>query len=278
HHMQQETRLCAAEMSRQGHFNLHYNWGLRKLDLDWDALKEGRLVIRGLQARLSNGTLVDIPDDASMDIPDLAVALEEQDPLIVSVAVRLPRATESEADATGAAGGETTDAEVSKQASEGRYSTEPTEVYDENTGADGQQITIRRLRVKLLLGTEQDQSGYEKLPILQVQKNEGPEGPLRGDDTYIPPWLACDAWDALVKDILQAIYFRIGADLETLSKQVGKWRITFETTNPDDAVMLSQLTALNEAYALLNVLAFAEGIHPLQAYWELCRLVGQLSV
>ena len=42
--------------------------------------------------------------------------------------------------------------------------------------------------------------------------------------------------------------------------------------------MLGQLTALNEAYALLNAMAFAEGIHPLQAYWEMCRIVGQLAI
>ena len=35
---------------------------------------------------------------------------------------------------------------------------------------------------------------------------------------------------------------------------------------------------LNEAYALLNILAFAAGVHPLTAYYELCRLVGQLAI
>jgi type VI secretion system protein ImpJ len=35
---------------------------------------------------------------------------------------------------------------------------------------------------------------------------------------------------------------------------------------------------MNEAYALLHVLGFAKGVHPLPAYAELCRLVGQLSI
>ena len=35
---------------------------------------------------------------------------------------------------------------------------------------------------------------------------------------------------------------------------------------------------LNEAYAVLTNIAFLEGIHPLVAYQELCRLVGQLAV
>ena len=282
HHMQQEERLRHAELSRQGKFNLHHNWGLRKLDLDLEALKQGRLVIRRLQARLSHGTLVDIPDDAALDTPDLVAGLDVQDPLTVYVAVPMLRSSEidpaDEAAAADTSGADGSGVKQNVAGSDGRFSTELTEVYDENTGADRQQITIRRLRVKLLLGTDPGHEGYEKLPILQVQKNSGPEGPLRLDDTYIPPLLACDAWEPLFKDILQAVFYRIGADVDMLAKQVGKWRITFETTNPGDAVMLGQLTALNEAYALLNVLAFAEGVHPLQAYWELCRLIGQLSV
>ncbi|MCI0680641.1 MAG: type VI secretion system baseplate subunit TssK [Gemmataceae bacterium] len=280
HHMQQEERLRRAELARQSKFNLHHNWGLRRLDLDVEALKKGRLVIRRLQARLSHGTLVDLPDDASLDVPDLVKELDAQDPLTVYVAVPLLRPTEVDADEAAAASGVSAEpaAQDNRPGSEVRFSTELTEVYDENTGGDRQQITMRRLRVKLLLGSDPAQTGYEKLPILQVQKNSGPEGPLRLDDTYIPPLLACDAWEPLAKGILQAVYHRIGAHVDRLAKQVGKWRITFETTNPGDAIMLAQLTALNEAYALLNVIAFAEGIHPLQAYCELCRLVGELSI
>jgi type VI secretion system protein ImpJ len=35
---------------------------------------------------------------------------------------------------------------------------------------------------------------------------------------------------------------------------------------------------LNEAHARLGVLAFAEGVHPLVAYAELCSIVGQLAI
>jgi type VI secretion system protein ImpJ len=38
------------------------------------------------------------------------------------------------------------------------------------------------------------------------------------------------------------------------------------------------LIQLNAAYSTLAVLAFAQGVHPLTAYYELCRLVGQLSL
>ena len=44
-----------------------------------------------------------------------------------------------------------------------------------------------------------------------------------------------------------------------------------------DAVLLGRLAVLNEATAVLHTIATAEGIHPFQAYLELCRLVGALA-
>ena len=47
---------------------------------------------------------------------------------------------------------------------------------------------------------------------------------------------------------------------------------------PGDLDRLFMLSELNKAYATLGVLAFARGVHPLVAYAELCRVVGQLSI
>ena len=54
--------------------------------------------------------------------------------------------------------------------------------------------------------------------------------------------------------------------------------ISFDTRNAGDAFLLALLQDLNEAYAYLKVLAFAEGVHPLPAYLELCRTAGKLAI
>ncbi len=54
--------------------------------------------------------------------------------------------------------------------------------------------------------------------------------------------------------------------------------INFESQATGDRLIIEQVRALNEAYALLGVLAFAQGVHPLPVYVELCRLVGQLAI
>ena len=45
-----------------------------------------------------------------------------------------------------------------------------------------------------------------------------------------------------------------------------------------DPLVLHQLRELNEGYTVLNIIAYAQGIHPLSAYTELARIVGQLAI
>ena len=66
--------------------------------------------------------------------------------------------------------------------------------------------------------------------------------------------------------------------MDLLAKQVEARPITFESQGQGEARILAQLRVLNEAYAWLSVLPFAQGVHPFPAYLELCRLVGQLAL
>ena len=114
--------------------------------------------------------------------------------------------------------------------------------------------------------------------MARVEKSERAESTPQLDETYIPPLLACDAWHVLSVGILQEIYDRIGRKIEKLAGQAVSRGLSLESTVPKTMLILSQLRELNEAYATLTNLAFVEGIHPLLAYQELCRIVGQLSI
>ena len=54
--------------------------------------------------------------------------------------------------------------------------------------------------------------------------------------------------------------------------------ISFDAQAQGDRRNFELLRVLNEAYAYLGVQAFAQGVHPLVAYADLCRIVGQLSI
>jgi type VI secretion system protein ImpJ len=54
--------------------------------------------------------------------------------------------------------------------------------------------------------------------------------------------------------------------------------ITFDRQAPGDALVLKQLQQLNEAICVLAMLSSAPGVHPLTAFLELSRIVGQLAI
>jgi type VI secretion system protein ImpJ len=131
--------------------------------------------------------------------------------------------------------------------------------------------------LKLLL-SGQDQTGYEVLPIARIEKSPRAEATPQLDETYIPPVLALDAWKPLGFGIVQAVFDRIGKKIELLSSQIVTRGIGLDMSSGADALLVAQLRELNEMYSLLSCLAFAQGVHPLPAYMELCRAVGKLAI
>lgn len=263
HHFQTAQRHQDHVLARNDKWSLHYNWGLRAIDLDQEALANYRLVIRALQARLRDGATLAIPDDGLLPALDLKPAFEEAGAVTIYLAV--PQLHLGRANASTHAGGE------------GRYLLDTQELEDENTGVNPQPLQVRSLNLKLLL-SGQDQTGYEVLPIARLEKSQRAEATPQLDETYIPPLLACDAWKTLHAGILQSIYDRLGKKIELLAGQVVSRGISLESTAPGDNLLLAQLRELNEAYCVLGVLGFAQGVHPLEGYLELCRLVGRLSL
>jgi len=242
----------------------HYNWGLRSIKLDADALGNFRFSVSSLQARLRDGTLVEVPEDGQLQELDLKAALEANRRVTVHLAVpvlKSGRANVSEA-------GPSADA---------RYQLVTQDVEDENTGTDPQPITFRRPNLRLLLST-QDLTGYTTLPIARVERAERAEATPQLDPTFFPSMLSCDAWYDLQVGVLQAIYDRVGRKIEKLASQAVSRGLTLDSRAQDTVHVFGQLRELNEAYATLTNLAFIEGVHPLPVYLELCRLVGQLAL
>lgn len=275
-HMQLAERFLFQQLHFTHRWDVHYNWGLRSLDFDQAAIATFRFVLKSLQGRLRDGTLVALPENGRVAALDFKDAFGRDN--LATIYLGLPHLRQGGANVTEAdpnAPPKPPGSEAESMAT--RFIAENFELDDENTDDEPQPVSIRLLNIKLL-HSGQDLTGYDTIPLARIEKPAGDNGLPRLDVTYIPPVLACDAWKILQADILQAIFNYLGSKIETLSKQVVSRGIAFGTHNPDDALLLGQLHNLNGAYALLNILAFADGIHPLLAYAELCRLVGQLAI
>src|SRR5947209_9291463 len=104
HHFQaaQRHQQDVAQLSEK--WDLHYNWGLRSIELDQEALANYRLVVRSLRARLRDGTLVSVPEDGVLTAIDLKPAFERESGVTAYVAVPVLRVGRANVDADGSAG------------------------------------------------------------------------------------------------------------------------------------------------------------------------------
>jgi len=277
-----------------------YHYGIKSLRFSEEALANHQFQVDHLQARMPDGTLVNLeigqqPDRLNLK-PGFSAAAgqaaadsqEENQPLSAD----LKEGFENSATIRVYLGvaklqmGRSNVEQVSLQAdgSRGepadrvsRFRTAQLAVQDESQGGNDQEIEFRTLNAKLLLST-QDLSGYELCPIAQIKRSGEGDSQPRIDTSYIPPVVSIDAWPGLGRDIVRAIYDMVAQKLEVISQQVLSRGIGLESNEPGDADRILMLNQLNSAFTTLGVLAFAQGVHPYDAYLELCRIVGQLSI
>jgi type VI secretion system protein ImpJ len=263
HHYQAAQRHSMQVSQQQQKWDVHYNWGLRALEIDFDALANYRFVVEKLQARFRDGTTVSIPEDGTLEPLALRKAFSAGNSFVVSLAI--PVLALGQANAT------------VKPDRPARYVVETVALDDENTGTNTKQIQVRRLNLRLVTSHEAP-PGHELLPLARLEKSNRAEAAPQLDAQFIPPLLACDAWAGLQVDTLQAAYNRVGKKIDLLAKHALGRGLTFETGAQGASALMHQLRELNEIHAVLHVLAFCPGVHPLHAYLELCRAAGQLAV
>ncbi len=266
HHFQTEQRYWLSAGARNSKWDDHHNWGLRSFNLDADALANNHFAVHALGARLRDGTIVSIPEDGVLAELELKEALEQDQRLTVYLALPTMDLAKSNASV---AGGEAAQSQ--------RYLVDSQELEDENSGVNPQPIQVRRLNLKLLLST-QDHTGFDVLPIARIERSARTDAAPQLDASYIPPLLVTDAWQSLNIGILRSLYNRLGKKIEVISNQVVSQGLSFESNAQGDSILLHQLVALNRAFSRLRVIAFAQGVHPIEGYLEMCELVGALSI
>jgi type VI secretion system protein ImpJ len=277
-HFQAADRFWTELIQTSEQWDHPYSYGLQALEFSKEALANHHFQVHTLKARMPDGTLVALdagnepdrvdlkPTFAALLAPkvDLAEAFGKESTVKVFLAV--PKLQLGRANVAQGVDGD-----------HARYVEAEQSAQDESRGGGDQAIQVRALNARLMLST-QDLSGYEVLPVAQIRRASEEQAVPRIDPDYIPPVIAITAWPPLGRDIVRAIYDIIGQKIEVLSQQIANRGIGLEGRDPGDLDRVMMLTQLNVAFGTLAVLAFAQGIHPLVAYMELCRIVGQLSI
>lgn len=265
-----------AEVSQQ--FDHPYYYGLRAASFSEEAVANNQFQMNSCKARLKDGTLINLevgqePDRLDMraglsgqllDSVELSEAFEQESKVRVFLAVPRLKLGRSNVGKT------STDLDC-------RFLPATNKVQDETEGGNDEEVDFLMLNTRLLLAT-QSHAGYEVLPIAQVKRTGGADSAPEIDAEYIPPLIAMEAWPRLSRDIIRAIYDRLGESINVLAEQVTGLDVALASNDPLDMRRVLLLSRVNEIYSAISSLTFSIGVHPFTAYTELCRAIGQLSI
>ncbi len=277
HHFQAAERHWRQTLHASQRWDFPYHYGLHTFTFSHEALANHQFQVHSLRARMKDGTLVDLGQDqndrigldaAATEVAGAMANLESafETEAFIRVYLAIPKLKMGRANVA-----------VGDDDDQLRYEGVRATLADEVQGGGEQEVQLRRLNARILLSTE-DHTGYEVLPIAQIKRASAKEAQPQLDNDYIPPVLSIAAWPALGRDIVRSIFDVIGQKLDVLATQVVDRGIGFQSQDPGDGDRMAMLSKLNEAHGVLSVMAFAQGVHPLDAYTELCRIVGKLSV
>lgn len=267
-HLQAADRYWAENAHTSQHWDHPYGYGLHSFNYSKDALASGQFRVEALDARLRDGTLIRLDSGQELEV-DLKPAFEavsgEDKETSLQIHVGIPKLN--------LGGTNVSEGSLNGQA---RFSRLQSTVMDENGQDSGQPVVLRQLNLKLIVGG--DTAGYDVIPVARVKSASDRDVQPVLDDSYIPPVLSTHSWPYLRRHFVQGIRDVISGNMDTLAEPVRQLRVGRHSLEPAESGRVSMLDRLNEAYSTLDVMAPARGVHPFDAYMELARILGRLSI
>jgi type VI secretion system protein ImpJ len=238
-----------------------YNWGVRSVRVDRDALGSNVLRVSELALVFPDGALYaapqadDLPPPVALDtLPD---GINE---FVFYLALHPLRENGTNYSDDPGAGFVT------------RFVSEQTSVADNFTDAADADITFLKTQVKLIAHSEpRDQ--LLSVPLVRVRRTA--TSGFEIDDSFVPPCLAIDASPILhqrLRQLIDALQAKVNA-LYGFHREPSKNIIEFRS---GDIASFWLLHTANAAFATLAHLHQHAALHPERLFQELLRLAGQL--
>ncbi len=262
HHFQQADRHALGELAYRASIGTAHAWGVSRLEIDADALKNGRFTLLALEAVLRDGTSVRLPSiDPVPPSRDLSKWLSPDRPWIdVFLALPEERAGLPRVRMPGESG-----------EAESRFTGEPERVADENDPASDAEVLVSRQNLRVLV-TGESLDGYATIPLARLERSE--EGVVVPSPTYAPPALAVRAAGP-VPGILRTILEILTSKSSVLSQQTRQVGGTVQFGG-SDVILFWQLHTVNTFIPVLAHYQRHPEAHPEEVYLALARLAGAL--
>lgn len=262
-HFQQAERHLLDVLASRLAAHTPYGYGITALQIDEDAVANGRIVLSRCSGVLPDGTVFDCPD-ADPAPPDRSFADRfgpRQQSLDIYLA--LPVVVEGAANVGGPAG------DVRGPV---RYRASTVPVHDDALGLGAKEIELGTKNLAIRFGDE-SLDGFSALPVARLVRT--PNGEPVVDRKYVPPCLqlAASPWvNEALRGVLELLHARI-ASLSQARRQRGGGVATFDSR---DETAYRMLQVLNAFVPLLMHYHESGRAHPRELYCALVQLCGSL--
>ncbi len=262
-HFQQGDRALLGEIQFRQDATIPFGWGVRSMQIDTEALANGRLTLLEIDAVLPDGCVVRAP---SVDpLPPSRLLNEQFGPDQTRLEVYLATPEERAGVPLCRLPGQTGAAET-------RQLGDVVRVIDENDPGKQVDIVVSRLNLKLVLGGE-NLTGHAALKIAEVERSGDGRFVLARD--YAPASLtiaAAGPLPGIVRFLLETLVTK-SAYLSEGTRQRGGGLVDFGTAD------VGHFWLLHTANSFVPLLAHHQRNprgHPLPLYFTLAQLAGAL--
>ncbi len=263
-HFQQWDRALHHMVAQRFRAAQAFGWGLTRLEIDREALRNGRVSLTAIAGVLPDGTPFALPDDDPLP-PQRAIEGHFDAKLdVLTLAIGLPAAASSRAQlgAVPPAG-----------ATGARYAADTAEIPDDNTSQNTRPVELKRRHFQVLF--PDDAIGeHDHVPFAEVVRTS--EGSYALREGYVPPALSIGASETLLRQLRVLHEMLVGKSTSLGDQRRQRGGIAdFSAQDTANAMLLYTINA--RIPALSHMLLHREA-HPEQVYLELMELAGQLTV
>ena len=266
HHLQTAQKMVVDSCIQERQFAHAYGYGVIDSELSLDALENMLIQFKKLKVIMPSGMVVDFPANASL--PTLNIKKEfssSPNPLTIYLALPLWHQSKSN----------TSESLESDWRVKKVYGIKETEIADENTGHNEQQVMVRVLNARLAL-EDDDFADMEKIPILRIAHSTEEAGGLpRVDANFSAPAFTLKGSKQLW-EICRDLVNQLEASRNKMIEQQNRTQAASEAINHQFFSQFVQMQVLCKYCASLPSMLQNESLSPFSMYVKLRELHAEL--
>ena len=240
-----------------------FNYGLKSLELDTEAIHNGQVVVHAVSGVTPGGTVFSAPDrdpgPAGRSLGDHFEVSMNEFPVYLGLRRHRP--------------GERQLADSSAGDGDVRYKPDVVKLYDEVSGESEREVQVASANLRLLFGHE-NLGDYDHLQIAEVVRK--PEGGFAYRENYIPPCIGIGASAYIQKTLSKFLDLLVSRSKSLSDRRQHRGQGVAEFSR-DDVAGFWLLGSVNKYIPVLSHYLRGRNNHPETVYQTLAAMAGELT-